>query len=191
MDIKYGSPEAKTFVTNLSLITSKGKWGDNVMTAEWVHQVSYEPGIIMVNIHDFDATADNIIESKEFGVSVLAQDQADAISIAGGSSGKQVDKIAVLKESGFSFYQGKKIGVQMLKGASLNIECKLLKHEKVGDHMMFIGEVADISLNQGKEAVVFRAATGIYKLGEPCGHKQEPDAKAKLEALVTKHKRPS
>ena len=110
MEIKYGGPEARTFVTNLSLVTSKGKWGDNVMAAEWVHHISYNPGLIMVNVHDFDATADNIIGSKEFGINIAALDQADIISIAGGSTGKEIDKIAVLKELGFEFYRGKKIG---------------------------------------------------------------------------------
>jgi flavin reductase (DIM6/NTAB) family NADH-FMN oxidoreductase RutF len=188
MDIKYGSEEARKFVTNLSFITSKGKWGDNIMTAEWVHQVSYEPGIVMVNVHDFDATADNIIQSKEFGISVAALDQAGIVSIAGASTGKEIDKMAVLKEMGFDFYKAKKIGVQMVKGAALNIEAKLIKHEKVGDHIMFIGEVVAAEPGQ-KDPLVFRAATGIFKFGDKLEHHKAKEDQEKLDALLQKHRK--
>jgi flavin reductase (DIM6/NTAB) family NADH-FMN oxidoreductase RutF len=189
MEIKYGSPEAKSFVTNLSLVTSRGKWGDNVMTAEWVHHISYNPGLIMVNVHDFDATADNILETKEFGISIAATDQGDMISISGGSTGKEIDKIAVLKDLGFEFYKAKKIGVQMVKGAALNLECKLVKHEKVGDHIMFIGEVVEASVNAEKESLAFRAATGIYKLDNRIPHDKEAKKQQKIEELLQKHRK--
>lgn len=189
MDIKYGSPEAKSFVTNLSMITSNGKWGDNIMTAEWVHQVSYEPGLIMINIHKVDATADNIMESKEFGISIVAQDQSELISIAGGNSGKEIDKISVLKDLGVEFYKAKKIGAQMVKGSILNLECKVVKHELVGDHMMLIGEVVEASVNTEKEPVIFRAATGIYKFGNAFPHEKNAKKEEMIGALLKKYKK--
>jgi flavin reductase (DIM6/NTAB) family NADH-FMN oxidoreductase RutF len=188
MDVKYGSEEARKFVTNLSFITTNGKWGENIMTAEWVHQVSYEPGLVMVNIHDVDATADNILQSKEFGVSVAAFDQAPMVSIAGMSTGKKTDKISILRELGFEFYKAKKIDVQMVKGSALNLECKLVKHEKVGDHIMFIGEVVAAELGT-KDPLVFRAATGIFKFGERMEHKKDSEAEKKMATLIEKHRK--
>jgi flavin reductase (DIM6/NTAB) family NADH-FMN oxidoreductase RutF len=189
MDIKYGSPEAKSFVTNLSLVTSRGKWGDNIMAAEWVHQVSYEPGLIMVNVHDFDATAENILETKEFGVSIVTEALKDMIGIAGGNSGKEVDKISVLRELGFNFYNGKKTSVQMVNGAALNLECRLLKHEKVGDHMMFIGEVVEATIGAANNPLAFRAATGMYKLEAPLPHEKDAKKQELIEQLLKKHKK--
>ena len=53
MDIKYGGPEARRFITNVGLITSNGPLGHNIMACEWTHQVSYSPGLITVCIgHD-------------------------------------------------------------------------------------------------------------------------------------------
>lgn len=189
MDIKYGSPEAKSFVTNLSLVTSRGKWGDNIMAAEWVHQVSYEPGLVMVNVHDFDATAENILDTKEFGVGIVTEDIKDMIGVAGGNSGKEVDKVSVLKELGFKFYKGKKIAVQMVDGAALNLECRLLKHEKVGDHIMFIGEVVEATVYTENKPIAFRAATGMYKLEDRIPHDTDAKKQERTDGLLEKHKK--
>ena len=75
----------------------------------------------------------------------------------------------------------------MVKGAALNLECRLVRHEKVGDHIMFIGEVAEASLQEGKESLAFRAATGIYKLGERVPH--DKSRQEKVEALLQKHRK--
>ena len=58
------------FLTNVGLITSDGPYGPNVMAAEWTHHISYSPGLIAVNIRGRDTTAENIKDSKEFGVNL-------------------------------------------------------------------------------------------------------------------------
>ncbi len=184
--MKYGGAEAKQFVTNLSLITSRGKWGDNIMTAEWVHHISYKPGLVMVNIHEDDATAENIMQSKEFGVNVASEAQGKMIKIAGNSSGKETDKIAVLKELGFEFYKAKEIGAYMIKGAALNLECRLIRHEKMGDHSMFIGEVVSVSAGNG-EPIIFRSGTGLFKIGEKLVRDHNPEQEEKVKKLLEKH----
>jgi flavin reductase (DIM6/NTAB) family NADH-FMN oxidoreductase RutF len=187
MDMKHGSDEANMFFTNLSMITSRGKWGDNIMTAEWVHQASYSPAIVIINIHGHDATAENIIESGEFGINMASVEQAGIIAIPGHTSGKTVDKFGVLKELGVEFYKASKIDVQMVKGAVLNLECKVTKHEIVGDHTMFIGEVVAITMASDAKPLVFRAATGFFKTEERIPH--VGPAKEKLDALIAKHKK--
>lgn len=189
MEMKYGGEESKQFVTNLGLITSKGKWGDNIMTAEWTHHISYNPAMVMVNVHDFDATADNITTSKEFGVSLASEKQGGAIKISGNSTGKEIDKIAVLKELGFEFYRAKKIDAYMLKGAVLNLECRLVKHEKVGDHMMFIGEVVEAAAHGEESPILFRSGTGIYKVGEKLTHGKSVNDPETMEQLLQKHRK--
>src|SRR3989338_2700836 len=109
MDLAWGSDEAKKFVTNIGLITSNGPHGQNIMTAEWTHHISYSPGLIAINVHSYDATYDNIMKSKEFGVNLCGIDQSVASSVAGGSSGKEVDKIKILQDLGIEFYKAKKI----------------------------------------------------------------------------------
>ncbi len=145
MDLELGSGK---FITNVGLITSNGRWGHNVMAAEWTHHISYSPGLVAVNIGPEDATTDNIMGSKEFGVNLAAENQNVLSSVSGRSTGKEVDKIAVLKELGFEFYKARKIDVLMIKGSALNAECKVVKHEEAGDHTMFVGEVVELLVDE-------------------------------------------
>jgi flavin reductase (DIM6/NTAB) family NADH-FMN oxidoreductase RutF len=44
------------------------------MAPEWTHHIAYSPSLIAGNLRGNDATAENIIESKEFGVNIAAED---------------------------------------------------------------------------------------------------------------------
>jgi flavin reductase (DIM6/NTAB) family NADH-FMN oxidoreductase RutF len=82
----------------VGLITSHGPNGPNVMAAEWTHHISYSPSLIAVNIRSRDTTAENIIDSKEFGANLAVEDQNILCSLAGRYPGKHLDKIAFLKK---------------------------------------------------------------------------------------------
>lgn len=68
MHLQWNDRRTRQFITNVGLITSDGPYGPDVMAAEWTHHISYSPSLIAVNIRGQDATAHNIIESKEFGI---------------------------------------------------------------------------------------------------------------------------
>jgi len=155
MDLPWGDERTKQFITNVGLITSRGPYGDNVMAAEWTHHVSYNPGLIAVCIRPSDATHANIEATKEFGVNLCSSDLNGLSGIAGGNSGKNVDKIKVLKEFGFKFFKGKKIEVLMIEGALINLECKLFKQIELGDHTTFVGEVVKIYPFNNKKPLAY------------------------------------
>lgn len=187
MDLPWGDERTKQFVTNVGLITSNGPYGNNIMAAEWTHHVSYEPGLIAVCIRPNDATHANIEKTKEFGVNLCASDQNVLSSISGTNTGKNVDKIEVLKELGFKFFKAKKINVLMVEGASLNVECKLVKSFKLGTHTTFIGEAVYTYPVSGKEPLVYHAQK-YFKLGQQI---QKP-AQGELERIskiVDKHRK--
>ena len=186
MDLQWNDERLRKFVTNIGLITSNGPHGHNMMTAEWTHHVSYAPSLIMLNIHDYDATYENIKESKEFGVNIAGFDQNMLVNISGTNSGKKVDKIKVLEELGIRFYKAKKIDTLMIDGASMNAECKLIKSEKIGDHIMLIGEVIEVSATD-KQPLIYHNGK-YWKLGEPMPKpKQEMlDNISKIIAKYTK-----
>ncbi len=165
MDLPWGDEKTIQFITNVGLITSTGPYGNNIMAAEWTHHVSYSPGLIAVCIGLNKATLENIRATKEFGVSIAATDQNVLSSVSGRNSGKDIDKIKALKELGFKFYKAKKIKPLMVEGAVLNIECKLFKEIELGDHVMFVGEVVETSLNKGKEPLAYHKIK-YWKIGE-------------------------
>ena len=187
MDLPWGDEKTVQFITNVGLITTKGSYGDNIMAAEWTHHVSYTPGLVAVCVGKSKATLENIRTSKEFGVNISATDQNVLASVAGGSSGKNFDKIAALIELGFKFYKAKKIKTLMVEGAVLNLECKLYKEIELGDHVMFVGEVVDINLNKEKESLAYHKLK-YWKMSENIQKPPEQEL-ARIKSIVEKHKK--
>src|SRR3989344_5054157 len=66
MDLPWGDPRSIQFITNVGLITSDGPNGPDIMSSEWTHHISYNPGLIAVCIRPGGATHENIRSSKEF-----------------------------------------------------------------------------------------------------------------------------
>ncbi|VVB58342.1 FMN reductase (NADH) RutF [Candidatus Anstonella stagnisolia] len=190
MDLGYGNQKASKFATNVGIITTHGPNGENIMSAEWTHYLSYSPALIAVCIGGGPkekATAENICATKEFGVNLASSGQNVFASIAGKSSGREVDKISVLKEMGAHFYKGKKINCPMLKGAATNAECRLIETKVLGDHTMFVGEVVEISSDDSKMPLVYQFGT-YHLLGEKLGKPNE-GVLAKIEELKEKYAR--
>jgi flavin reductase (DIM6/NTAB) family NADH-FMN oxidoreductase RutF len=187
MDLPWNDEISNNFITNVGLITSNGPFGANVMSCEWTHHVSYRPGLIAVCIRSGDATHDNIIQTKEFGVNLCSVDQSILSSVAGGYTGIRYNKINALKELGFKFYKAKRIEVVMIEGASVNIECKLIKEITLGDHTTFVGEVVEASNNPEKEPLAYYEGkyfiinTNIVK---PSGEERE-----RIRKIVEKYRK--
>ena len=164
MDLPWGDEKTIKFVTNVGLITSNGPKGHNIQAAEWTHHISYSPGLIALCLGRDRTTRENILATKEFGVSLAAADQSIMANVAGGSHGKDVNKIKALEELGFKFYKAKKIKTLMVDGAALNAECKVVEVIELGDHTMFVGEVQEANASQ-KEPLVYHGMK-YWKLGE-------------------------
>jgi len=165
MDLPWNDRRTRQFLTNVGLITSDGPYGPNVMAAEWTHYISYSPGLIAVNIRGTDATAENIKDSGEFGVNLASEDQNILCSLAGRYSGKHLDKIAFFKEIGVVFYKADKIKALLIRGAAMNAECKALRQEEIGDHIMFIGEIIEITADENIKPLVYHNDM-YWKLGD-------------------------
>ncbi len=153
MDLPWGDKRNEKFATGVGLITTDGPHGPNIISVEGTHLLSYQPGLISVNIGNGKPSYDNIRATKHFGVNIAAVDQAKAVLISGRNSGKTVDKIAALKAIGFKFTKG--THVLMLDGAALHAECKVIGEHKVGDHTIFIGEVLSAK-ESDKQPIAYR-----------------------------------
>jgi flavin reductase (DIM6/NTAB) family NADH-FMN oxidoreductase RutF len=140
------------FATTVSLITTKGSKGRNVMAAEWTMHVSYEPMLIAIFVHD-SPTYWNIQETHVFGVNIASDDQAELVNIAGGYSGTEIDKLAIPKT--FETYNARHIDVPMIRGCSLNAECKVTAIERMGDHIMVVGEAVSAKFDEKKFPLIY------------------------------------
>ena len=155
LELRWNDDRTRQFATNVGLITTEGPLGPNIMTAEWTHHISYAPSLIAICIDPSDATTANIHAAKEFGVSLASEEQRVFCSVAGGHSGREVDKIAALTELGATFYSARHINVMMVANAAMNAECRLREIIPLGDHLMFIGDVIDIAGNSAVRPLVY------------------------------------
>lgn len=184
MDLPYGDERSKQFITNVGLITSDGPFGPNVMACEWTHHISYSPGLVAVCILSEDATYTNIIKTKEFGINLCATDQTALSSVSGNQTGKEVDKIAALKELGFTFHKAKRIKAPMVHGAVLNVECRLIKKIILGDHVMLVGEALETAVNTEKKPLAYYQ--GKYWRMDTNIPKPSDDERGRIRAAVEK-----
>ncbi|HYG00086.1 MAG TPA: flavin reductase family protein [Candidatus Saccharimonadales bacterium] len=188
MDLPWGDPRSNKFATSIGLITSNGPHGHDIMACEWTHHLSYRPGLVAVSLGPTKATVKNIRTSKGFGINLCATDQTIIASVAGGYSGKVYDKINALKDIGFQFYQANSIDVLMVKGASLNVECKLFREVTFGDHVMLIGEVSEAIHNTDKESLIYN--NGKYWSLQSIAKPNE-ETRQSIKDILEKHKKNS
>lgn len=187
VDLPWGSEWSIQFVTNVGLITTTGPYGDNIMSAEFTHHVSYSPGMIAVCIGKDKATNENIKLSKEFGVSLASNEQGVIASVVGTNSGKEIDKIAVLKDLGFKFFKSKKIKALLVEGATLNLECKLYKTIELPERSIFIGIVVERYTPSEKTPLIYHSQK-FWHFGNQLEKPSEKETD-KINRAVERHRK--
>ena len=164
------SEASRYFVTGVSMITSTGTKGHNVMAAEWTMQISYDPMLIAVFIHQGSVTLNNILKTKEFGVNVASDEQSTAISTSGGFSRIELDKLSITGI--FKTVKAKKIKIPLIQGCVLSAECTLFMKKAIGDHVMIVGKVVKIQYDKTKKPLLYHK-NRYFQTGTPI----EPDRK--------------
>ncbi len=187
IELRWADKELKKFITNVGLITSNGPYGLNVMACEWTYKISSNPGLIAISSHPGNISTDNIMKTKEFGVSIAATDQNIFASVAGNYSGKDYDKIKALEELGYKFYKAKKIDTLMVEGSVMNLECKVIHEFHEGDHILFIGEVVEREDHPEKESLAYHK--GKYWKIDTKVFKPSEEELAKINKVIEKYKK--
>jgi len=137
-------------VSSVAIITTKSGEKINGMTAAWVAQASFEPPLVVVSIAPERYTHQLITESKVFAVNILSEGQVKLGRKFGLKSGRDVDKFKGVD------YVTKKTGSPILKDVYAYLDCELHKTCNAGDHTLFIGEVVEYKVWEGKKPLVFR-----------------------------------
>ena len=151
----------RSFTTGCALITTDGPEGPNVMAAEWTFNVSYDPFLVLVSMDPENRTHNMILESKEFGVSLVSESQLAAMAFAGHHSKTDTDK---LSSTLFETFPGRKIRAPLIRGSILAAECRLVQTIPLGDHVGFLGEVVEFTVDPEARPVVLHQ--GSRHLGD-------------------------
>lgn len=187
MDIPWGDEKTMQSITNVGLITTDGPYGPDVMACEWTHQVSYRPALFSIHVNPKDATHENIMATKIFGISICATDQAVLSSIAGGNSGKIINKMKALEDLGFQFIQAREIPLLMVVGAAFWAECKLFDYRAIGDHTQFVGQAIYAQVFKDKEPLIYHAGK-YWNRGEAIA-KSSPEEIARIKKAIETNKK--
>jgi flavin reductase (DIM6/NTAB) family NADH-FMN oxidoreductase RutF len=159
------SKATSEFAESVTVVTVNMNGKVNAMTAAWAIPVSHRPALVVVHIAPQRYTHDLIMEAKEFGLSVLAEDQMEASQHAGTVSGRKVDKF----ESGLLKQKASKvIGTPVLEGCAATMECQLEKAIAMGDHTIFVGRVVAMERDLDKKPLLLHRGV-YYMLGESVG----------------------
>ncbi len=117
-----------------------------------VLQVSSKPPKIAIACSKNNLTAELIVESKAFSISVLEKNtRPGLIGLFGFKSGHNTDKFSTVN------HLTGEAGVPIVTDDTIAwFECKLIQHLDVGTHILFVGQVINSELlDAEKEAMTY------------------------------------
>ncbi|MGM0472124.1 MAG: flavin reductase family protein [Bacillota bacterium] len=128
------------------VVSCRGADGeDNALAVAYATNCSYDPPMIMVGIVPSRYSYDLIKETGVYVVNLVPEELKEEYYYLGKYSGRDQDKLAELDlelEGGFE------VDAPLLLDFPINIECKVVDSVKTGSHVMFIGEIKEVHVDQ-------------------------------------------
>ncbi len=137
---KLMSPRLTVLVTT---VDSKGK--PDVAPFSFVSPVSFDPPLLMVAIGVNKHSYWNLMRKKEFVVNIPTEKLLDKVWIAGEKWDAEVSKI---ERAGLQTSKSEKVGPPRLPECVAHIECYLEDAKKYGDHVIIVGKVVAVNVNE-------------------------------------------
>ncbi len=126
------------------------------MTANAFCSVSLRPPLVLVCIDHLAETYLHIRERRQFGVSVLKEEQ-EALSEFFADPERNHDAAYRLGIQ----YRPMQSGTPVLQNALANLDCSVVNAYDGGDHTIFVGEVREVIVAEGSPLLYFR---GRYRM---------------------------
>lgn len=128
-----------------------------------VFQVTSNPSQIAISCHKKNASAEKILQSKIFSISVLGRNASTSlIGEFGFMSGSEVDKFRNVKTI------TAKTGAPVVLDSSVAwFDCKVVSSQDVGSHILIIGEVLDSDVISDEEPLTYAYYREKYKMLSP------------------------
>lgn len=115
----------------------------NYMTVAWAGIANMAPPMICVAINHVRHTYKGIEENDTFSVNIPSTKQVVETDHCGMASGAKVDKAAV-----FETFYGKLQNAPLAKECPVNLECKVFQKVDCGSHVLVIGRIEEIHINE-------------------------------------------
>lgn len=144
------------FATGVTVITTLNKDGQMLgLTANAFSSVSLDPPLCLIAVDKKAESYGSFEESRVFTVNILASDQEALSRKFAVSGGNKFEGVA---------YRIGANGAPILDGALAYIECKLYAAYDGGDHTIYLGEVQQAEITEGKPLLFFRG--GYREIGD-------------------------
>ncbi len=115
----------------------------NAFTASWVSQVSSEPPIIAMAVHNKHQSSRLIDQHGGFVVNLIAENHAEFAKAYYGPAESGYQKLAHAEVDSSPVTRS-----PLLKGALGYLDCKTVNKVTVGNHTVFFGEVKAAEMHQ-------------------------------------------
>jgi flavin reductase (DIM6/NTAB) family NADH-FMN oxidoreductase RutF len=141
-----------TMPSGLYVIGSRAGGRRNLMTANWVTQVSFDPKLVTVSVEREALTAALIGDGGGFSVSIVDRD--DRAIVRKFVKPVEHDERAETL-NGFSFREAR-TGSPILGQALAYLDCEVRERLPVGGHVLFVGEVVDAGFQRDEGSLPLR-----------------------------------
>jgi flavin reductase (DIM6/NTAB) family NADH-FMN oxidoreductase RutF len=115
----------------------------DIITLAWLTPVSAQPPLVVISISPKRHSYDNLKVHGEFVINVPTAEHLHEVYVCGTTSGRDVDKFAITK---FTPLPAQKVKPPLIAECVAHLECKVVNTVVVGDHELFVGEVAAASI---------------------------------------------
>ena len=158
-------PFRPVYPSPAALITSVASDGKaNIITLGEVYNLSVsKPVIVGISMAKPRYSHKLISESGEYVLNLPTTQILEKVDRCGTMSGRDVDKFA---EVGLTPIPASKVKPPLIAECPINLECKVIGIEEIGDHDMFIGEV--IAEHVDEELLDERGRIRVEKLDGLC-----------------------
>ncbi|MFZ0133534.1 MAG: flavin reductase family protein [Desulfobacterales bacterium] len=143
-----------TLTNGVYVLTTTFDGKINGMIASWVSQVSYEPPLIAVAVHENRLSHGLLRQSGLFVLHVLGTHQKEMVTRFMGSDPET-------KFDGIKWQPGQ-TGCPLLADCVASFECRVKTSIRPGNHTLFIGEVVNATLHSDAEPLSTRDVNGQY-----------------------------
>jgi flavin reductase len=147
------------FATGVTVITVENDEKVEGMTANAFASVSLDPMLVLVCVDHKARTHAHLHARKRFGINVLSEHQQ---RISEHYAQADRDAEGAEPEAGARFDHTRH-GTPVLDGALAYLECRLQQTHEAGDHTIFIAEVEDVVVRDGKPLLYYHSA--YYGMG--------------------------
>ncbi len=145
------------FCSGVTVVTTEHDGTPYGMTVASFASLSLHPPLVLICVEKTVKTHDALTAAQQFGVSILAQSQAD---LSGRFASKKIDD----KFAGVAVTRGEQLGVPLLDGAICTLECRVHSELPGGDHTIFVGVVVSVGATENDEAPLVYFRSGYRQL---------------------------